>query len=133
MSAILEEIKEIPKLYHTTGCSAEQLTKAEAELGMTFPTEFREYVQKYGAISFYKTEWTGLQVEGYLNVIEATKQERELNPAFPRDCFVLENLGIEGLIVAVDKAGQVWEIQGEEKQLLCNSLREYLKQCRERK
>ncbi|MCX4317907.1 MAG: SMI1/KNR4 family protein, partial [Lachnospiraceae bacterium] len=84
MSAILEEIKEIPKLYHTTGCSAEQLTKAEAELGMTFPTEFREYVQKYGAISFYKTEWTGLQVEGYLNVIEATKQERELNPAFPR-------------------------------------------------
>lgn len=132
MSDILEKIKEIPKLYHAIGCSEEQLAEAERALGVVFPSEFRECVREYGAISFYGTEWTGLGVEGYLNVVEATRQERELNPAFPADCFVLENLGMEGVIVAADKDGQVWEIQGERKRLLCQSLGEYLELCRER-
>ncbi len=56
-------------------------------LGITFPDEFIDYVKEYGAISFYGTEWMGLNVDGYINVVDATKQERDINDDFPSDCF----------------------------------------------
>ena len=98
MKGIVEKIKKIDKLYHAKGCTTSQLKEAQSELGLDFPEEFIDYVKEYGAISFYGTEWTGLNVDGYLNVVEVTKQERELNSAFPTDCFVLENQAIDGLI-----------------------------------
>ena len=93
---IIDEIKNIPNLYHVKGCTTSQIKEAQKELGIIFPEEFIDYVKEYGAISFYGTEWMGLNVEGYLNVVEATRQEREMNDHFPKDCFVIENQGIEG-------------------------------------
>lgn len=133
MSKIIDRIKEIPKLYHATGCTTSQLKEAQNELGLEFPEEFIDYVKEYGAISFYRTEWTGLNVDGYLNVVEVTKQERELNSTFPSDCFVIENQGIDGIISVVNKNGQVFTIQYEKKELLCDSLLDYLEVCIARK
>ena len=133
MSNIVEKIKEIHPLYHVKGCTEEQIQEAQGALKMEFPEEFVDYVREFGAISFYGTEWTGLNVEGYLNVVEATRQEQSLNEAFPTECFVLENQGIDGVITAVDKAGHVFAIQFDQKKLLCDSLSEYLDLCIARK
>ena len=89
--SIVEKIKNIPKLYHLKGCTDSQIEEAQKELNLKFPAEYVEYVKAYGAISFYGTEWTGLNVEGYLNVVETTKEEKDINKDFPNDCFVLEN------------------------------------------
>lgn len=126
---IVEKIKQIDKLYYTKGCTTGQLKEAQNELDLVFPEEYIDYVKEYGAISFYGTEWTGLNVDDYLNVVEVTKQERELNSVFPTDCFVLENLAIDGLIVAVDENGNVFSIQHDKKILLCDSISEYLEIC----
>lgn len=132
MSEIVEKIKGIAKLYHATGCTAEQIEEAQNSLGILFPAEFIDYVLEYGAVSFFGTEWTGLNVDGYLNVVEATKQEREGNAAFPGDCFVLENIGMEGLLTIVNEKGQVFSFQSGKKQNLCNSMFEYLDVCKAR-
>ncbi len=129
MSQMIDKIKTIPKLYHVEGCSVEQIAEAETELGLHFPEDYVEYVREYGAISFYRTEWTGLNVAGYINVVEVTQQERSMNPDFPKDCFVIENQGIDGLVVAANESGQVFTIQYHKKELLCNSLTEYLELC----
>lgn len=133
MSNIITKIKGIPNLYHATGCTTRQLKEAQNELGIEFPEEYIDYVKEYGAISFYGTEWTGLNVDGYLNVVEVTKQERELNSAFPADCFVVENQGIEGLIAISDGKGCIYSLQYDKKELLCESLVEYLEICIARK
>ncbi len=71
----------------------------------------------------------GLNVEGYLNVVTATQRERDLNPDFPAGYFVLENQGIDGLVVAVDEEGRVYSIQYKTKKMICNSISEYLDLC----
>lgn len=133
MKGIVDKIKKIEKLYHAKGCTTRQLKEAQSELGIEFPEEFIDYVKEFGAISFYGTEWTGLNVDGYLNVVESTKQERELNSAFPTDCFVLENQAIDGAITAVDEKGHVYTVQYDKKISLCDSISEYLNICIARK
>ena len=127
--SIVDEIKKVPKLYHTKGCKTSQIKDAQKMLGITFPEEYVDYVKEYGAISFYGTEWMGLNVDGYLNVIEATMQERKINNYFPTDCFVIENLGIDGIITIADEKGVVYSLQYSKKEKICNSITEYLKLC----
>lgn len=133
MKGIVDKIKKIEKLYHAEGCTTRQLKEAQSELEIEFPEEFIDYVKEFGVISFYGTEWTGLNVDGYLNVVESTKQERELNSAFPTDCFVLENQAIDGVITAVDEKGHVYTVQYDKKTSLCDSISEYLNICIARK
>ena len=132
--SIVEKIKNIPKLYHLKGCTDSQIEEAQKELNLKFPAEYVEYVKAYGAISFYGTEWTGLNVEGYLNVVETTKEEKDINKDFPNDCFVLENLGFENALTIVNTKGNIFTIQnGKSPVLVCDSLSEYLDICVKRK
>lgn len=133
MENIVDKINKVEKLYHAKGCTTKQLKEAQKELGMVFPEEFVDYAKTFGAISFYGTEWTGLNVDSYLNVVNATKMERKINPDFPTGCFVLENLAIDGLITVVDEKGRVYSVQYDKKTLLCNSISEYLDLCVARK
>lgn len=129
MSSIIEKINKIEKLYHTEGCSFKQIKEAQLELGITFPDEYIDIIKKYGTISFYGTEWTGLNIEGYLNVVSATKQEREMNSAFPLDYFVLENQGIDGLIVICNEKGEIFSIQYSKIEKIHDSISSYLDEC----
>ena len=129
MNKIVDKIKYIPNLYHTQGCTTTQINQAQNELGLAFNDEIIDYIKKYGAISFFGTEWTGLNVDEYLDVVEKTKEERALNPNFPKDCIVIENLAIDGIVMALDEKGHVYSIQYGNKKLLCNSLSDYLDIC----
>lgn len=133
MSAIIEKMKKIDKLYHVQGCSFKQLKEAQNELGITFPDEYMDIVKEYGAISFFGTEWTGLNVDSYLNVVEVTKNERNLNDTFPKDCFILENQGIDGLIVICNEKGQVFSLQYDKIKKIHESISSYLDECIARK
>ena len=127
---IIEEIKAIPNLSHLSGCKTSQIKSAQKELGLDFPDEYVEYVKQFGAISFAETEWTGLNVEGYFNVVTATLKERKIDKNFPQGYFVLENLGIEGLLTIVNSNGSVYSYQSQGKpKMICKSLSEYLKLC----
>lgn len=129
MSSILEKISKIEKLYHAKGCTFKQIKEAQSELEITFPEEYMDIVKEYGAISFYGTEWTGLNVDDYLNVVSVTKQEREMNSSFPADCFVLENQGIDGLIVICNEAGEVFSLQYSKVEKIHDSISSYLDEC----
>lgn len=130
--SIVDEIKRIPNLYHAKGCTTSQIKEAQKSLGIIFPDEFIDYVKEFGSISFYGTEWMGLNVDGYINVVDATKQEREINDDFPSDCFVLENQGIDGIITVVDEKGNVYSISYDKKELIYTSIADYLHSCVDR-
>jgi len=130
---IVEKLKGVEKLYHGTGCKTSQVKEAQDALGLEFPEEYIDYVKEFGAVSFYGTEWTGLNVEGYLNVVDATRQERSLNPSFPEDCFVLENQGIDGILTIMSQSGKIYELQYDKSTFLCDSLLQYLELCVQRR
>ena len=133
MSNIVEKIRKIDGLYHAKGCSLQQVNEAQSKLNITFPEEYIDYVREFVVVSFYGTEWTGLNVEGDLNVVEVTEQERSLNDRFPKECFVLENLGIDGVLIICNEKGQVFSIHFNEVKKICNSVSEYLDECIARK
>lgn len=127
---IVEKIKTIPDLCHLSGCKTNQIKTAQKELDLEFPDEFIDYVMEFGVISFYGTEWTGLNVEGYLNVVEATKNERKLSKDFPQGYFVLENQAINGILILVNSKGAVYSYQsGNKPALICKTMEEYLDIC----
>lgn len=126
----IEKIHAIPNLCHLSGCKTNQIKAAQKELDLEFPDEFIDYVKEFGAISFLGTEWCGLNVEGYLNVVDATKSERELNKDFPKGFFVLENQAIDGILIIVNAKGDVYSYQkGNSPILVCHSISEYLDIC----
>ena len=132
MNNIIEKISVVPDLYHGTGCTISQIRKAQEKLDLLFPQEFIDYVRKFGYISFFGTEWTGLNTSGYLNVVEATYTQINYNPYFPKHYFVIEDLGIDDIVVAVNENGQVFEIQNSIRKLLCENLSDYLDICLQR-
>lgn len=132
MSSIVEKINKIHNLSRAKKCSYTQIKEAQEQLDMTFPTEFIDYVREFGCIDFGATEWTGLNIKGYLNTVTATQREKSVNSSFPQKHFVLEDLNIDAKKVIVDEEGNVYILQYEKKKLLCNSISEYLDICIEK-
>ena len=132
MSNIVEKMNSISDLSAIKGCTIAQLREAQEELNLTFPEEYIEYVKAFGCVDFGATEWTGLNIKGRLNTVEAIKKEQEVNKNFPLNCFVLENLGIDAKMIIVDEDGKVYLLQYDKKMFLCNSISEYLDMCIEK-
>lgn len=128
-TSIIKKINAVPNLKHLTGCDADQIRSAQESLSLTFPEEYLEYVKTFGAICFYGTEWTGLNVQGYLNTVEATNAEKSVNSNFPEGYFVIEDLGIDAKKAIVNSKGQVFILQHDKVNFLCESLSEYLNIC----
>lgn len=123
---IIDKIKSIPDLNYIDDCTDEQLEDAEKELNITFPEEYRQYLKEFGCIDFDATEFTGLGIDGDLNVVEATLAERKYNSNFPKDCFVLEDYHIDNVKVIVNEDGKVFIIQDDVIKPMCDSINDYL-------
>ena len=106
MSNLFEHIKT--KLYHGIGVSVDEVIEAENTLGIRFHEEYRNYLLEYGVASFGSHEFLGLGGDSYLDVVQETLQERVNNQMFPRNCYVIENLGIEGILILQEEGGEVF-------------------------
>ena len=131
MKKLLEEIAQKTKVYQGKGVSSDEIVKAEKLLGISFSDEYKEYLKEVGFLSFFSHEFTGLGVDGYLNVVEATKSERELDKDFPSDSILLENEGIEGILILHDKTGAVYSYANGKIIKISDSLFDFLKSLHE--
>lgn len=91
----------------TKAANEETIKEAEIKLGRTFSSEYKKYLLKFGSISFANTELTGLNIGKYVNVVDVTLREMRLNSNFPKNCVVLENIGVEGLLILVNSNDEV--------------------------
>lgn len=128
---IVEKIKKIKDLEITSNgrASEEQIIRAEKRLNLKFSEEYKEYVKEFGAISFFGNEWSGLNIDGYFNVVNITEDERVLNESFPKKHFVVENIGVDSIFIISNEDGKIYSIQYDKIEFLCNSLSEYLDIC----
>lgn len=103
------------------------LAQAEKELKMIFPSSYKEIVKQYGVISTGTDEIFGLGVSGYLNVVESTKEERILADGELDKYIVIQNLGIEGILIVVDENDNVFEYTNGSFTNLFSTTEEYIK------
>ena len=131
---ILEKIKKIKDLEITSNgrASEEEIIRAEKRLNLKFSKEYKEYIKEFGAISFFGNEWSGLNIDGYFNVVNMTEDERALNESFPEKYFVVENIGVDSIFIISNEDGKIYSIQYDKIEFLCNSLSEYLDICLKR-
>lgn len=108
------------------GVSAEEITAAEQQLGMEFPKTYREILAEFGNLEIGSDEIFGLGVEGYLNVVETTLEERELAKGELDQYIVIQNLGIDGILIVVDENDNVFEYKSGEFKNLLSSTAEYI-------
>jgi hypothetical protein len=126
MHKIIKKIEEKFKLYKTKGASNELIEEAERQLNLRFSEDYREYLSLFGAISFGSTELTGLNINSHANVVSVTLKESQINKSFPKGSIVVENTGMEGLLVLQKEDGEVYEWLHGEKGATFPNLKKYL-------
>lgn len=120
MEQIKDQIKQSGAM--TKGPITEDvIVEAEKKLGFKFPKSYREIIKALGVISSDSEEIFGLGVEGYLNVVETTLDERQLSNGNLNGFVVIQNLGMEGVLIVVDEKDNVYEYaNGKFKNLDCS-------------
>lgn len=127
MEQIIRLISDLEDMRHLMPASAAQVREAERALGLRFAPDYAAYVQTYGAISARGIELTGVTRHQRLSVAVVTQQERALNPLLPRHMYVIENIGIDGLLALQEESGRVYTIApNQPPQPLCDSLCDYV-------
>lgn len=124
---IIETIKGLKNMRSLGRASEVQILQAENLIGIKFADEFKEYIKEYGAVSAYGLELLGVSKSKRLDAASVTLEERELNENFPNDMYVVENLGIDGVLILQNERGEVFEISPNAKpKKIYNSLADYL-------
>ena len=71
-------------------------------------------------------ELTGIAKSAHRNVVNQTKQERELNPKIPNNMYVVENTGVDGIIIWQNSDGVLYATApNTNAKMVADSLSEY--------
>jgi len=109
MTNIVQVIHSLHNLLTLKPATTSQIADAEIQLGVSFANEYKEYLSSFGAIMADGVELTGIAKSEHRNVVNLTKQEWELNCNVPHSMYVIENVGIDGIVIWQDVNGFVYQ------------------------
>ena len=72
---IVDIINKLPSLRHLAPATDEEIKISEAELGIKFASDYKEYLRNFGCISASCLELTGFCGSQRFNVVDITNQE----------------------------------------------------------
>lgn len=124
MSRLFRNVKT--KLYDIGGVDEEIIRDAEKRLQLRFDEEFERYLEEYGVVSFGGHEFMGLGGDAYLDVVEETLREKGENPMFPANCYIVENLGIDGMMILQSEEGGIYELSAAGCKKIAERLLDYV-------
>ncbi len=128
MGNIMKLFKSQEDFVSLKGASKDAIRNAEIELGIPFASDYKEYLSEYGVASANGHEFTGIVDSPRLNVVQATLYERKRNHNVLSGVYVLERLGIDGIVIWQDSHGIIYETVGLNPLKKINgSFEEYLK------
>ena len=128
MSNIIQVVNELENLFPLKPATKEDINRIEKELSLSLADEYKEYLLQFGAILADGVELTGVAKSKERDVIQVTQREWEINSTVSHNMYVIENIGIEGIIIWQDESGKVYESRPNHNPVeIANSLAEYLK------
>ena len=126
---IMYAIHNIPGLIYnkTMAVYPTDVAFAEKALGVEFSIEYSHYAQLYGSVLGDGIELTTLLPHRHNNVISVTETNRKLNPLVPKDLYVIEDTGIDGIVIWQNHKGEIFESRPNKKpRMVYKSLAEYI-------
>lgn len=122
---IVTTLKTMPDFYSLSGSPESAVQEAERTLGLSFASEYREYLSSLSLVSFCGHELTGLVSSPRLNVVSAT--ERLRNRHIPSDYYVIEETNIDGIVIWQNSTGAIFQTApGQAPVHIYDSLCEYI-------
>lgn len=124
---IIETLKNKSDLLHGKGVSKQEINDAESELDLQFSDSYIKYLAEFGSAGYSGHELSGLLGAKWTNVVELTKREKDYNSLVPKDFYVIEYTGIDGIVIWQSQNGKIYITQDiSAPELLCNSFEEYV-------
>ena len=94
-----ELLRQMPDFIGGKGGDEETIIAYENALGTRFAPDYREYLKEIGLACFDGKELTGISKTSRLNVVDVTKEEREMNDGIPADFYVIEETCYDGIVI----------------------------------
>lgn len=105
------------------------VAEAEAKLGLNFSEEYKDLLEKYSIFAINGHEFTGIAKTKGQSVVDVTMLHCEKYADFPKNMYVIETVGVDGLVILQDTNGYIYTYQpGTMPERICNSLEEYLEE-----
>ena len=123
---IIEIIKNNDGSIVGKGATEKDIIDAEKELGLTFSKEYRDYLQAFGSALVNRHFLTGISPAAQMNVVFVTQRERKFNEDIPNNFYVIENTGLDGIVIWQDENGIIYSSSDNGIKEICDSLVEYL-------
>lgn len=129
MSRIIEVIEKLPDLIILKPVGTKAVENIEIELALRFAEEYKEYLRKFGAVMADNVELTGAAKSKSRNVVSVTKREWGANPLIQHTMYVVENVGIDGIIIWQDASGSIYQSRpNHPADKIADSLADYLEE-----
>jgi len=127
MSKIIDVINNLENLLSLKPASTDDVGNIEIELALPLAEEYKEYLLEFGAILADDIELTGVAKSKNRDVVQVTKKEWAANDKIKHNLYVVENVGIDGIVIWQDGSGTVYESRpNHEARKIANSLSDYI-------
>lgn len=127
MFQVSEMMKAFPDFIGSDGRDEQEIVQAEAELGVFFAKDYREYLKEIGLACFDGCEFTGITDIERLNVVSVTKEQRRVSDPDTKSWYVIEDAGIDGMVFWQDSNGHIYQTSyGSCCKKIADSILEYI-------
>jgi len=117
----------MPDYIGSNGKTEEEIAKAENALGVSFSEDYRTYLKEIGLACYDGHELTGLTKSDRLDVVSVTKEQRERIGEDASSWYVIEETGIDGIVIWQAPTGEVFQTDSVAVyHKLCSSLSEFI-------
>lgn len=84
------------------------VNQIEKNLNLKFSDDYREYLITYGIAAINGHELTGITDYSSYDVKAVTIKMKKINEGIPKEWYVIEDLGIDGVVIWQNEKGEVF-------------------------
>lgn len=127
MSDIISTIIKLPGMESHKPASEEVIKSVEEKLNLKFADDYREYLINFGAVRSEIIAISGITNDPEYGVLELTNKIRLFNTQIPTNFYVIEDVGVDGLVIWQDETGTIYQsLPTKAPMQLYNNLTDYL-------
>lgn len=125
---IVEYLRKRDDLIDNGAIDDTVIDNAEKKIGTAFADDYRSVISNFGQLSVGFHDFYGITQIKLFDVVLQTEAYRKKNPLIPNNMYVIEDAGIDRIMVLQDNTGLIYASQpGQSPVEIANSLMEYLK------
>ena len=127
MSNIISTLKRLPGMENTAPASNDTICDAEKKLNLKFADDYRKYLATFGTVCSDLIAVSGLGGKSFSDVVNLTTKCQSVNEQIPNNFYVIEDVGVDGLVIWQDASGVVYQsVPLREPEKIHDSLSDYL-------